>query len=366
MHCLPNPTQIWLLKAALAPDAAEGYQALLNWQRNTDFENALAGSEIRLLPMVWQKYRDQLADNPLNNRMGGLYKKSFYRNARLLHQLPRVVDALERGGFRYAFAKGVALHQFLYDGSGARPMSDVDVLVAEADFFPTIDALRGIGYRVTHHRQPDAVFPTGRVHACHLRHEALMEIDLHYFPTVLHNRALTNEPFLENARPYQFRGTQLRLLDPETLLFHLLINYQFSDDWNWVADVVRLHEKFGADWRRLRPLVARTGLFHTTHQQLQFLWEHFGIGSEDELGFYASQPRRLADRYLIESKRYLDWKGRVALVTNSNGLVDETHLSPRVVGRVAKWYWQAVKMNSASASVTKSVKLVRDLLNWER
>ena len=362
MHCLPNPTQLWLLKAALAPDATEGCAAFRHWQRGTDFEGALAGSEIRLLPMVWQKYREQLAANPLNNRMGGLYKKSFYRNARLLHQLPRVVEVLERGGFRYAFAKGVALHHFLYDGSGARPMSDVDVLVAEADFFPALDALRGIGYRATHLRQPAAVFPTGRIHACHLRHDDLMEIDLHYFPTVLHNRALTNEPFLANARSYTFRGTRLRLLDPEALLLHLLINYQFSDDWNWIADVVRLHEKFGADFQKLRPLVAQTGLYHATHRQLNFLHENFGIGSPEELDFYARQPRRLADRYLVESKRYLDWKGRVALIANSNGLTDERRLSPRVVGRVARWYWQAVTMNSASASVTKSIKLFRDVL----
>lgn len=363
MHCLPNRTENWLLKAALATDPAEGYRHLLQWQQATDFEEALSGSEIRLLPMVWQKYREQLADNPLGKRMGGLYKKSFYSTSRLLHQLPAVVEALDAAGLRYAFTKGVALHALLYEGSGARPMNDVDILVEQTDFFPAIAALQRIGYAVTHARQQAEVFPSGRIHACHLRHATLGDIDLHYFPTILHNRALTNEPFLRNARLYALKGMQVRLLEPETLFFHLLINYQFADGWNWVPDVVLLHRKYGADVRKLRPLVQQTGLYHATHRQLRFLWNEYGIGSEEELSFYAAQPLTLADRYVVESKRYLDWKGRVALINSSNGFVDEKRLTVKVAGRVARWYFQALRMNSASASVTKSVKLFRDVLN---
>lgn len=226
-----------------------------------------------------------------------------------------------------------------------------------------MEALRRIGYQVTHTGQKAGVFPSGRIHACHLRHATLKEIDLHYFPTILHNRSLTNEPFLRNAQVYTFRGMPLRLPDPETLFFHLLVNYQFANDFNWIADVVLLHEKYGADLRNLRPLVRQTGLYHTTHRQLRFLYDEFGLGSEQELAFYANQPQALADRYLVESTRYLDWKGRVALIANSNGLVGENRLSVRVAGRVARWYFQALRMNSVRASVTKSVNLFRDVLS---
>ena len=105
MHCLPNSTEQLLVKAILDPNTESGYKNFLTWQTATDFRGVVPKSVIRLLPMIWHKYKAQLITNPQKDRLGGLYKKSFYNNSRLFQQLKSIVNVLEQGHFTYAFTK---------------------------------------------------------------------------------------------------------------------------------------------------------------------------------------------------------------------------------------------------------------------
>lgn len=360
MLCLPTPTQCCLLHAALDPDLAEGYAQFRRWQEATDFRGHLPKSEIRLLPMVWHLHQAALRANPVGERLGGLYKKSFYNNSRLFAQLPRVVEALESRGVGYAFTKGVALHAWLYDGSGTRPMNDMDVLVDHADFNAALDVLAALGYRPQQRPVVLKDYATGQVHACTLRHETLKDLDLHYAPAVLHNRRLTNVPFLAQSEVKTVRGVAVRVLQPEALLFHLLVNYQIAEDWHWIADAVGLFRRYPVVLERLRPLVAQTNLYHATGQQLRVLWEEFGVGTPEEVAFYAAQPASFPDRCLVTSRHVLDLRSRLVWVAGCEGLLGEPRLTPRLVGRAARWYGRALLATSPRTSARKSLALLRE------
>lgn len=362
MLCLPDSTQHWLLKAALNTDLLAGYEELMNWQNATDFQGHLDKSAIRLLPMIWQKYKVQLAGSPLKERFGGLYKKSFYNNSRLFHQLPQIVDVLEQGGFNYAFTKGVALHYFLYDDSGSRPMNDLDILIEQNDFIPAIKAFKQIGYYPAYPGYTLDMYLSGRIHAYSLRHDTLKDIDLHYYPTPLHNQQLTNQFFLENVRSYSLKGTTVRLLDPEKLALFLLVNYQFSDEWHWLVDVVLLQKKYNLSLNGLRPIVQQTGLYHSTYTQLNFLRNEFAIGSSDELNFYANQPRLLTDTCVLEARKLLDLNWRIALIAACNGLSNEKHMTLSLIYHIVRWNYQAFKRTPYHTLPRKSIKIFRDIL----
>ncbi len=75
------------------------------------------------------------------------YRQSVMRlNAFNLGSIAPVAAALHAGGFRFALFKGPVYQNIAYGDYFIRPATDIDVLVARADFAPASDRLRAIGY----------------------------------------------------------------------------------------------------------------------------------------------------------------------------------------------------------------------------
>ncbi|UFH52316.1 nucleotidyltransferase family protein [Spirosoma sp. KNUC1025] len=364
MLCLPNSTQKSLLKAALYTDLSEGYQQLLIWQNSVDIHKHIPKSEIRLIPMIWCKYRTQLAESPFNDRFGGLYKKSFYNNSLLFRQLKQIIDVFDRAGFEYAFTKGVALHYYLYSNSGSRPMNDIDILVAQKNFIPAINRLFGIGYAFKDTTYTMDMYIKGQAHACTLKHNSLKDIDLHYYPARLHNRKLTNDFFLEDAQRCDFKGLSIQLLSPEKLCLFMLVNYQFSEEWHWIADVVMLHEKYSISLVKLRQLVKETGLYSFTYYQLLFLWNEFRIGNPEELNFYLNQPHLVIDKYAVESKSTYDLKAIIVRVAAINGLCQRKRIGAKLLFHVVKWIYEQARGTPYQKLLGRSINMVKLIRNF--
>ncbi|GAB4040467.1 nucleotidyltransferase family protein [Spirosoma gilvum] len=363
MLCLPNPTQQLLLKAVLNPDLTEGYQQFLNWQHTTDFKGMLLKSEIRLLPMIWYKYKAQLANNPYKDRLGGLYKKSLYNNSRLFHQLAPIVEVLDRGQFTYAFTKGIALHYYVYNDLGSRPMNDIDILIAPNDFKPALDTLLQLGYYFRYPNLSIDTYVQGELHACTLNHNTYKGVDLHYYPAPYHTQQVTNDMFLEDTQMHLFRGIPLRLLSPQKLALFLILNYQLIDEWHWIADFVFLHQKYSLSVSDLRPITQVTGLCHVTHQQLLYLSTLGNFDFSDELNFYASQPMTLTNRWLLDSKKLRDARWRLGVLTNASGLSTQQKLSIPFLVAIIRWYYRSLRRTEPREFIGKTTRFFRDITN---
>lgn len=362
MHCLPNPSQQVLVKAALCADPIAGYDDFLAWQATTDFQGVLPKSVIRLLPQIWHTYKAQLKNNPYRDRLGGLYKKSLYNNSRLFQQLGHLVDVLEQGQFTYAFTKGIALHAYVYHDLGSRPMNDIDILIAPSDFKPALDTLLELGYELKYPNLSVDTYIRGEMHACTLTHDTLKDIDLHYYPAPYHTTQLTNDIFLNDAQIQAFRGIQLRLVSPQKLALFLLLNYQFLDEWHWTVDFVRLYRSYPISLNDLRPITQQTGLYQVTQEQLSFLSTLCPI-EVSEIDFYASQPVSLTNRFLVQTKTFRDLKWRLGVITNASGLSHQQSLSMAFLYASVRWYYRSLLRTKPHELAGKTVRFFRDVLN---
>ncbi|WP_080056486.1 nucleotidyltransferase family protein [Spirosoma aerolatum] len=363
MHCLPNPTEQLLVKAILSLNTESGYKDFLTWQAATDFQGVLPKSVIRLLPLIWHTYKAQLITNPQKDRLGGLYKKSFYNNSRLFQQLRPIVDVLEQGHFTYAFTKGIALHTYVYQDLGSRPMNDIDILIAPGDFIPALDALQQLGYTRKYPRLSVNTYIRGEMHACTLTHETLKDIDLHYYPAPYHPQHLTNDIFLNDAQIHTFRGLLLRLVSPQKLTLFLMLNYQFINEWHWIVDFAFLAQKYPVPVADLRSITQQTGLYQATLQQLLFLSTVCDLNASEEINFYQSQPTSLTNRWLIESKSFRDSQWRLSVLTNARGLSTEQTLTMSVLYAIFRWYYRSLWRTQPNEFVGKANRFIRDILN---
>ena len=75
--------------------------------------------------------------------------KTISRSMMLVEMYRQVAAAFEAAGIGWIAMKGVYLSEWLYGELGLRQFSDIDLLVKPEDGLRALDALRGIGFRMT-------------------------------------------------------------------------------------------------------------------------------------------------------------------------------------------------------------------------
>jgi len=119
--------QRWLLRVAvLDGDAAR--DAWERWRPGADLGSVDRGSQ-RLLPQLYRNLVALGVDDPALPRLREEHDRQEAANARLFARAGEAVGALEAAGVPTLVLKGAALAFLCYDSLGARPMTDVDVLV---------------------------------------------------------------------------------------------------------------------------------------------------------------------------------------------------------------------------------------------
>ena len=362
MNCIPGQSQTWLLSAAVNTDETAGFQDLMKWQNATDFEADVPRSEVLLIPLIWRKYKDQLRGCPLNERFGGLFKKSFYNNSLQFHLLGQLVEVLKKGCYNYAFTDSVALNYYLYDDNGIRTIDQINILIEPKALISLVTDLQQMGYSARSPEITPEKVTSGVYSAFILTHATLKPIYLHCFPSPFHNQKLTNSDFLEDVKTVELKGIWIRLLQPEKLFAFLLLNNSFSNEWYWIADVVLLYRKYVIPIQTLRPFMEKIHLYHTTATILEFLWSEFRVGSVQEQKFYEAQPLALTDRYVMQAKDPTELKFRVAQIANFHGMNHEKNLSMRLINKSITWYYNVLRRTSRKEIPGKVTRFFRTLL----
>jgi hypothetical protein len=275
---MPTPAQELLLKAALFRDE-RGIAAWNTWKSQIDLVNdKVDGGSFRLFPLLYLNLKALGVADEHTPRLKGIHRKAWYENQMHLHTLSQVLAMFAQAGIPTLALKGAPLALLHYPDVGARPMSDVDVLVPTARANEALDALHAAGWRETHYEQVDKVTPKlmkvrhswgfgdGKGHG----------FDLHWHALLVGCFPHADDDFWQSARLLDVNGVDTQTLNPIDMLLHVLAH---GGHWNhlppirWVADAcaVMNTSQDRLDWERLLRLAEKFRITLHLHDMLGYL-----------------------------------------------------------------------------------------------
>ena len=300
------------MRAALA-GGAEGREAWISWFEKapadaTRFDHA---SE-RLLPLVYRAMQRIGGEIPGRELLASRYRQCWYRHSRLLIRARPAFEVLDDAGIDVLVVKGAALAARYYDDSGARAISDVDVVVREDQAFEALDVLLRSGWQ---NDDPDV--PAGqeltRGHAVALRDGNGGTIDLHRRMMYL-SRSGLDGPVWDRAVPTTIGNVAVFTPSaPDELILTVVHGWAWSaaSSIRWIPDVAAItpHMRHD-DWLTLIAEARRREVSYRVWKGLQEVQRRLDAGAPswvlDEL---ASGP--FAPFEASEERWYTKAHGRV-------------------------------------------------------
>src|SRR5215471_16917495 len=178
-NCWPTGQQELLLKAALLKGQAS-IEAWERWKSSTDADQLDVGSH-RLLPHLYSNLRNQGVTDPLMSTFKGVYRRTWYDNQVLFHQVSTLLLAFGDVGIETMVLKGAALAILHYKDFGLRPMNDFEVMVPVEQISRAIDLMKKLDWNPMP-RSQEAVTESylSIVNSHGFVHKAGRECDLHW------------------------------------------------------------------------------------------------------------------------------------------------------------------------------------------
>jgi len=210
-------------------------------------QDVLSGEQLRVLPLLYRLSTLAGMSRDSVTKIVGIYKHTYCRNNLMLHRLARVQQAFNAAGFgsdvesgsdsgggSLIGLKGLPAIAYLDQGIGARPMADVDVLIANVHKRPeqALSILTGLGYRVKN----------SGIRSLTLTSAERLELDLHWY---VQDWALGQDlvdHIGAHATSHKFGLQSFRIPCVEHHLAHTIAHGAFSNtltyDARWVFDAV--------------------------------------------------------------------------------------------------------------------------------
>jgi ATP-binding cassette, subfamily B, bacterial len=273
----PTEGQETLLRAALFR-GERALDAWETWKSRHDLVRAhLDPGSFRLLPLVYKNLAAHGVDDRLMARLKGIYRFSWCANQRLFHEAAQLLQGLHEAGIRTMVLKGLALSMLYYRDRGARPMSDVDVLVGVDQVDSALDCLGRMGWRVSSRTlAQDLRFR----HAAHLLNDSGQEFDLHWHVFYECLQPDADEGFWRRAVPTEILHARTCSLDPTDALLHTVVHgirWDEGSTLRWIPDAIAiLHvDRPHVDWDRLLEVAQARQLLLRLAKGLRYLHDRF-------------------------------------------------------------------------------------------
>ena len=255
--CWPNPEQELLLQAALFR-GERSLNAWRLWKKRTDIEvDKLDLGSFRLLPLVYRNLCDQERNDPLIEKLKGIYRLHWYKNQRLFHHMTPVLKSFHAAGIKTMILKGAAISLEYYRDYGLRAMGDFDVLVPTRQALEAIVLLKSMGW-MTRGIASEALTEDYRAvrHSQAFRDSSDCELDFHWHILSGNPAADADDDFWEGARAITIQGVSTLILNPTDQLLHVCVHgaaWDAAPHLRWVADamVILKVAKSEIDWSRL-------------------------------------------------------------------------------------------------------------------
>ena len=191
-------------------------------------------TEQKVCPLLYHGLKEQnllsAAPEDIQQALTELYYLNARRNARIVHQLGQIAEALRAASIPMIPLKGAYLAEAVYPNIALRQMNDIDLLVRKGDLAQTVEIFRGMGYqplkpfslntKLSHHHLPEFSKPNA----------TLVEIHWHIdLPENLPHFEISD--FWDQARPIEVNGISLLSLSPEDVLLYICFHnayHQFT------------------------------------------------------------------------------------------------------------------------------------------
>ena len=285
MECLPNKSQILLLKACLEQsDKANWY--LQEWKKTIgiNLDAAIAspiglpqiydkldfGSQ-RLLSLLYHNLERLQVEEPGIKKLRGYFKYIWVKNQVLRKELNLIAEKLQSTELKLVSFKGVRIAEEYYPHLGSRPTVDLD-LVANPEDLEVLDQLfRSLGWQPKLSHTTIPVMTHMLSHAITLTKDNL-ELDLHIRFSQYLFKEQTRLRFWNKAIR---KDNGISHLHPAHELFcsilHGMVNGPIPTI-RWVADSVLILRKFDEnDWQEFYDLVKSENYRKLIGQAMAFL-----------------------------------------------------------------------------------------------
>ncbi len=275
----PTEDQKILLQAALYQDD-RALAAWGDWSGRFDVKGIDGGSR-RLLPLVYSNLVTLGVPQADLQKLRTIYLESWARNQVLFRRGSKALQALVLAGIPTLLLKASALIPLYYKDVGARPTSDLDVLVPPSTAWEALQVLDKAGFRTVDRAlgEMDESY-VSRHYAHSLTARDGTSLDLHRHVFFFETRATGDDEFWNSSIPVVLDGIQSRALDPADQLLHVCVH---GIAWNptppirWVADAVLTARSATVDWERLfRQTMAHEQAL-SMRDTLEYLAENFEV-----------------------------------------------------------------------------------------
>ena len=245
------------------------------------------GERLGCLPLLYRNLSrarwSQAVPPHVQDALAQAYRKAAMRGLRIQGQVQQIRDEAGQRDISVLFLKGAALSGWLYEDVALRPMSDIDVLVKEADV-PGVDRMmRDLGYA------QDLSIYKSHVHremASRVSHPAPYSRPNR--PNVEVHDALFHHPDMETRLwkevDAQDHGKGIHRLPLEWMLVHLCVHLEKHLGHSgivlyWFADIFELAKKCSdsMDWREFERLVDGLGVRDQAARVLGLLKTWWGL-----------------------------------------------------------------------------------------
>lgn len=244
----PTPDQQLLLRAATHVDREAVARACSQWWAGIDFDR-LDGASYRLVPQLHVNLRRHGLEAP-DDRIRGVHRQSWYRNQLQYRMLEDVLATLTDAGVDSMVLKGAALALCYYDDIGARPMSDIDLVVPAAEARAVVALLAAHGWRP---ERPIDEAVLRFTHSVPLLHPDGWELDLHWFGAAGggHMADATTWAAAERVSIGHASTRALASADELLLAFVHGLGWNVVASVRWLCDAAIVIRASAVDWERL-------------------------------------------------------------------------------------------------------------------
>ncbi len=229
------------------------------------------------------------------------------RNIRLTAQLEPVLTALHEANIPVMLLKGAALNVTVYATPDLRPMSDVDLLVRQADARRAVTVLKRAGCHEGMSLLRDDFFPTYYYETELLSNDPKpLRIDLHARPLrpLRYAQIIPEASFWRDARPAVVGQSHAMIPSPEVMFVHLAAHAAFHGCSRliWLYDLKRWVDTHAAsiNWPRVVHLCAAWHVSLAVARATQCAEQRFGsLVPATALEALGAGPTNLRDRLVL-------------------------------------------------------------------
>lgn len=249
-----------------------------------------------------------------------IYLKVTASNLQQMAQFRKVARKTSEAGVEMIVLKGAALAESLYGDVGLRPISDVDILIREADWHIVSEVLKL--YKYTAFGQDFISLPPSLTKydiQTHLQFLSPAGTCLEYqFDLFTLGIGMLDMPGVWiRSREAVVSGEKVRVLSPEDELLHLVIhaNRHGCTRLKWLVDIAEsLRQSTGIDWELFVEIARKekvTAIIYMTLKHIEHLLKSSMVPRDVMDRMKPSRSQQMAWSYLWPQERIDGFHGRI-------------------------------------------------------